>query len=326
MEYSEVYSLLIRYVDGETTAEESAVAEAMLSEDAHLRSEYQLLKDLNQSIASQGDYGISAETELNWQALNAQISEPKLGVTYTWLPTLIKFAAAAVLIFVSIWLILKPGNTEFASFESGKVYISKNHQTQVIKLEDGSRIVLNENSQLSIDKKFNGKNRLVDLKGEAYFEVAGNKNVPFIVKSGNSMTTVIGTEFEIDAKNPARFVISLYKGKIQFEAENKKAELNAGEIIVFSNTTQKIEKQKIANLVADTWTIAGLSFKDTPLIQITQALESAHSIQISVPLSLQNERYTASFDGLSLTSAIQLLEELTEVKISKKDSKYILIP
>lgn len=326
MEYSEIYSLLIRYVDEETTAEESAIVEAMLSTDIHLQTEYQILKELNQSIVFPSDYSVSAETESNWISLSTQLDEPKSVTTFIWLPTLIKFAAAAILIFISIWLIFKPINSEFASFESGKLFITKNHQTQVILLEDGSRIVLNENSQLTIDKNFNRKNRLVDLKGEAFFDVAGNIGAPFIVKSGKSMTTVVGTEFEIDAKDPKQFKISLYKGKIQFKAENVSTELKAGEVITYSNINHQIEKEKLSNLAVDSWTIAGLTFKDTPLIQITQALESVHGIQISVPLSIQNERYTASFDSLDLISAIRLLAELTDVKVSKKDSNYILIP
>lgn len=68
-----------------------------------------------------------------------------------------------------------------------------------ITLPDGSKVWLNSESSLHYPTEFLGKERKVELKGEAYFEVAKRSNQPFIVKSGSNSIEVLGTKFNLDA-------------------------------------------------------------------------------------------------------------------------------
>ena len=70
-----------------------------------------------------------------------------------------------------------------------------------ILLSDGTKVWLNAGSILIFPQKFSGKNRKVFLKGEAYFDVFKNKEVPFIVSTSNINVTVHGTEFNIKDNN-----------------------------------------------------------------------------------------------------------------------------
>jgi transmembrane sensor len=75
----------------------------------------------------------------------------------------------------------------------------KGGQYQIV-LPDGSKVWLNAASTLSFSTSFaSRKNRLVELKGEAYFEVAKDKTKPFIVKSNEQKVEVLGTHFNINA-------------------------------------------------------------------------------------------------------------------------------
>ena len=81
-------------------------------------------------------------------------------------------------------------------------------------LSDGTSVMLNAESELKYPVKFYGKNRIVELKGEAYFEVAHNPLMPFIVKTSSIDTKVLGTKFNVDAYENEDVNITLVQGKI----------------------------------------------------------------------------------------------------------------
>nr|WP_199082259.1 FecR domain-containing protein [Pedobacter sp. ASV19] len=69
-----------------------------------------------------------------------------------------------------------------------------------IRLPDGSKVWLNAASKLIYPVSFNGRGqRVVELSGEAYFEIFKNKLQPFVVKSKNQEVTVLGTHFNINS-------------------------------------------------------------------------------------------------------------------------------
>ncbi|MBO9573775.1 MAG: FecR domain-containing protein, partial [Chitinophagaceae bacterium] len=71
----------------------------------------------------------------------------------------------------------------------------RGRQFQVI-LPDGTKVWLNTASSLKYPTVFQGSTRIVEINGEAYFDVAGNKQMPFIVKiNGGVEVQVLGTEF-----------------------------------------------------------------------------------------------------------------------------------
>lgn len=69
----------------------------------------------------------------------------------------------------------------------------------LVALSDGTRVWLNANTELEFPVSFVGDERVVNLKGEAYFEVARDERKPFIVKTAGMATRVLGTSFNIKA-------------------------------------------------------------------------------------------------------------------------------
>ncbi len=325
MDKNELYNLLIRYIDGEATAEEAGVMEELVQTDAWWKNEFEFLNTLNKQIPASINYSVDAQTNANWDAIKSQIELSNRAKTFKLWPSLAKYAAAAAVVFMAAWFLFKSSTNEFATFDTGKIYKTGAHQTLKVKLEDGTQIMLNENSKLTIDKDYNKTSRLVQLKGEAYFEVSKNPAKPFVTKTKNTFTKVLGTSFEIESLNENLVLVSLYEGKVLFSSGNQKVELKPGQKITYTLKNKSIAKQTFINLAKDTW-VAGLSFKDTKLIDIAKKLEIEYAIKIIIPASKQNENYTVSFEGLDLNASLKLLEELTDSKITKKDSEYILNP
>ncbi len=108
-------------------------------------------------------------------------------------------------------------------------------------LADGSRVWLNAESSLRFPTAFIGKERMVELTGEGYFEVNGSEHYPFLVKKGNTMITVLGTRFNVNAyEDEPAMKITLLGGKVKVERGASQAILGPGEQAVLTNREDKI--------------------------------------------------------------------------------------
>ena len=87
-------------------------------------------------------------------------------------------------------------------------------ETFKVVLSDGTEVLLNSDSRLSYPTVFKGKERVVSLEGEAYFNVTKNTEHPFIVKSGNVQVRVLGTEFNMGSYTPDNVRVTLIEGKV----------------------------------------------------------------------------------------------------------------
>ncbi|WP_417129613.1 FecR family protein [Phocaeicola sp.] len=89
-------------------------------------------------------------------------------------------------------------------------------ETKNIVLEDGTKVWLNENTVLKYPKKFLGNKRMLELDGEAYFEVAKNKQMPFVVEGKTMQIEVLGTKFNFKNRTGCRVAeASLLEGEIR---------------------------------------------------------------------------------------------------------------
>ncbi len=108
---------------------------------------------------------------------------------------------------------------KFASVGNETVAIvTKQNPTGVksqIKLPDGTMVWLNSDSKLLYPEAFTASERKVTLFGEAFFEVVEDKKRPFKVRSGNVLTTALGTSFNIQAEDLV--TVSLTTGKVKVD-------------------------------------------------------------------------------------------------------------
>lgn len=106
-------------------------------------------------------------------------------------------------------------------------------QFQVV-LPDGSHVWLNSVSSITYPSSFSGKDRLVQLKGEAYFEIAKNPEKPFKVDViGKQQIEVLGTHFNVEAYiEDHEIKTTLLEGSVKLMAPNKEVKLKPGQIAV----------------------------------------------------------------------------------------------
>ncbi len=125
-------------------------------------------------------------------------------------------AAAAVLILVAAgWYLFQSAANRPTPVKDFIAFAATKQDIRKVTLPDGSTVILNGNSSISITPGFNNKKREVLLNGTAFFQVAKDPNKPFTVISGRVSTTALGTSFYIhQSSNKAPTTVSLLTGKV----------------------------------------------------------------------------------------------------------------
>ena len=201
-----------------------------------------------------------------------------------------------------------------------------------LKLVDGSQVWLNSGSSLKYPDKFTGNLREVFLNGEAYFEVTGNSEMPFIVKTSHLTIKATGTRFNVFGYNSySRSEITLVDGKISVceldTAGNSTllSELNPNQHLVFNKSTKllSINNEDIYKYYA--WKDGKLIFRNEPLSEVVKKISRVFNVDIELQGStLQDYRYRATFEDESLSEILKLLE--LSSPISYKEIKRMPYP
>ncbi len=186
-------------------------------------------------------------------------------------------AAIVVLLGVSFWLF----NREKTALFTDPIVVKEKTS---VELPDGSKVWLNENTKLTYEKLFD--KRVVQLEGEAFFEVAKLQGKPFEIYAGKSKTTVLGTSFNVRAYPKEQAIeIAVEEGKVAFIAQKqvkKLTFLKAGEYAFYLKRTEKIEKANEMNWNAAAWKKRALTFNNTRIKEVIKALERYYNIEIEV--------------------------------------------
>jgi len=169
-----------------------------------------------------------------------------------------------------------------------------------IMLPDGSKIWLNNNSKLVYPKKFNGRERTVELIGEAYFEIQKNYKVPFIVKTSDISIKVLGTKFNVSAyPNDKSIETTLISGKVTVNSnENPEIEnvLNPGESLTYDKFSNKTTIARVDTKFYTYWMKGEFSFKDERFENLAKRIERIYNVEISFEdPKLKEKTYTGNF-------------------------------
>ncbi|RNL87898.1 DUF4974 domain-containing protein [Sinomicrobium pectinilyticum] len=162
-----------------------------------------------------------------------------------------------------------------------------------VTLTDGTVVRLNSGSTLKFPEKFSGNKREVTLEGEAFFEVTRNEKKPFLVKTADLTTRVLGTSFNIKAyREEGEIAVSVATGKVQVVQSSTEAENNGeavsqiilvpNEQVVYRPADQSLEKKEIDAAAITAWKDGVLYFKETPLGEVVKTLERWYGVEIRI--------------------------------------------
>jgi len=193
-----------------------------------------------------------------------------------------------------------------------------------VELPDGTRVWLNAASSLKFPASFTGlKSRVVELHGEAYFEVKHTRSLPFIVKTRQQEVVVLGTHFNVNDYQDADGVrTTLVKGSVLVRR-------NDGRFVVLKPGQQSVLKDQLVVGEADTemvtaWKDGNFLFNDTDLREIMTQLARWYDLDLDYASIPPNRFFTGFISRDSNLSKVLEMLEVTggmKFKIENKTIK-----
>jgi transmembrane sensor len=219
------------------------------------------------------------------------------------------------------------------------------NKSQII-LKDGTKVWLNSGTKIKYPSDYDINTREIFLEGEAFFEVAKNRDKPFLVHASSIIIKALGTSFNVKCyANDNTIVTTLVEGKVQLDRNGDKKGykslfLNPNEKAVFVKSSdqfqveryllEKPEKRTVINTVMPieelpmgiiseiSWKDQKLIFENESLEDLAKRLERWYNVNISIEdEKLKNDRYTGKFvNNESLDQVLNILSRTTEIQYS----------
>jgi ferric-dicitrate binding protein FerR (iron transport regulator) len=188
----------------------------------------------------------------------------------------------AVLIWVAFSGILFIKEYKRDRTENGQIITVTAGQRAEVLLADGSKVWLNAKSTLTGMTGFGQKNRNVELNGEAYFEVAKNTQMPFVVITEHNRIQVTGTQFNVSAYKGSRtFETAVVEGSVNIysrETDEIITKLTENQVIIARDN--KYRKEQLQSHEALRWREGLYCFDDTPFKVLLEKLENYYGVSI----------------------------------------------
>ncbi|WP_316814246.1 FecR family protein [Pedobacter heparinus] len=199
-----------------------------------------------------------------------------------------------------------------------------------IILPDGTRVWLNASSSIKFPMVFSGRERNVEITGEAYFEVVSNPAMPFIVKAGETNIRVLGTHFNVMAYADEQGVnTTLLEGKVKVSSGNTVNVMKPGQQALVLNGTINITTANVEEAVA--WKNGYFYFKDSDIKTVMRQISRWYDVDVEYKGSLPETVFSGKmYRNVNMSKVLEVLSyfkidyNITDSKIHK-GKKTILI-
>ncbi|MFT3822276.1 MAG: FecR domain-containing protein [Chitinophagaceae bacterium] len=214
------------------------------------------------------------------------------------------------------------------------MYTPKGRQFQLV-LPDGSRVWLNAASTIRYPVAFSSKERRVELNGEAYFEVAHDKNWPFYVQTKNQQVQALGTSFNVNAfEEEATEKTTLIEGSVEVNAlTNNQPEkhhplsaiLHPGQQAKLDYHNQHISVANNQSEAAIAWKNGYFSLENLPFDQVMRQLERWYDIQVVYESGVPDLHFVGGISrNMTLAALIRALQ-VSEVHFKIEAGRRLIV-
>ena len=238
----------------------------------------------------------------------------------------------------------KQGNIIASHTKSKIIYEEKNEDEELIyneiivpfgkrfqlQLSDGTVVHLNAGTTLKYPINFSSKKdrEVYLIKGEALFNVAENKNHPFIVNKGNHRIKVLGTVFNVSAyAEDSNIKTVLVSGKVQVntQASKKAIDLKPNQMSVYKKTDETIQVKNVNTALYTAWVQGQIILKRTRFSKIRQKLERHYNVTINNNnKKLDTQLYNINFNNETIEQVLKTLNESFAIEYEIIDNTILI--
>jgi transmembrane sensor len=197
-------------------------------------------------------------------------------------------------------------------------------------LSDGSKVWLNSASSVKFPVSFGGKERVIEITGEAYLEIApqysknSKQRVPFIVKAGGQEITVLGTHFNVNAYDDERSIrTTLLEGSVRVSSGNQSVLLRPGEQSILQD---KFSVHEVNGQEVIAWKDGFFFYRHADITGVMRQLARWYDVEVVYEGANQGQTFTGKIDrNLPLSEVLKILEQ-TKVHFRIEGKKLVILP
>jgi len=325
--------LIIKHIQGETTAAEQSMAEAWISKSPENKRLYETYKGL---LILTNKKKVQFDSDKAWEKLQDRIhsdnhvaARPSASMSRRRIITYATVTGIAAVMLIAIGIF-----SQLQKQPSIKQFTTDMVISDAFLLPDNTSVILNRNSTVKFPEYFTGNVREISIFGEAFFEVSHNPEKPFIIHASGLDIKVVGTSFNVESPEGSGYVkVTVNTGKVLVyptgtlpeKSETDGFFLTAGEIATYSLETGQILKGVNDNLNVLSWKTGVLTFREARMADVLEALETKYQTRFIVDKKdLLNQRLTARFENESLDNVLETLSLIFNLKVEKKDGEIII--
>lgn len=195
-----------------------------------------------------------------------------------------------------------------------------------VVLPDGSKVWLNAASSIKFPSVFTGEVREVELKGEAYFEVAENATMPFKVISNQAQIEVLGTHFNVRAYDDEHIMkTTLLEGSIKISAGKLTNVLKPNDQVVLNDESGMKLFHNVDTDVEIAWKNGVFQFKDTDIKEVMQQAAMWYNLNVSFEAGVQKRYFTGKISRNVKASEFLNMLRYTGVKFRTEGKNIVVI-
>lgn len=203
----------------------------------------------------------------------------------------------------------------------------KGGQYRII-LSDGSHVWLNAASSIRFPTTFPRNERIVELKGEGYFEIEKNAAAPFKVKlEDGAEVEVLGTHFNIMAyKDEAENRTTLLEGSVRVSKNGASELLKPGDQAVLTDKGEILLKKGVDVAAATAWKNGLFLFRSADIKTLMRQAARWYDIEIVYEGGITTDRFSGKISRNSSLQQFLKILQLSDVNYKIQDRKLIITP
>lgn len=315
--------LLVKYLTDNCTEAELQEVELWLDGSVEHQNRLDELRKLWGYTEVEQNYDV----DLAWQNLSQRIKEvesPSGGIVRNLFAKRTSYiAAAAAVLIAAIFITNKLTNDT-------KTLQAKSNAPSETILSDGSKIAVNAGSSITYPRSFGSDQRLVELVGEAFFDVERDTERPFIVRTKKGEVEVFGTSFKLEEKGDSLLLL-VTEGIVALRpiydtVTTKDQMFTAGQQGFLDYRSGKIYRSIETSADALFWYNQSLVFESTPLPEVLRVLEKNYNVRFQFEFAEIKEcLLTTKFESERLEDIIAVIETTFGISIQLEKNQYQVI-
>ena len=315
------YELLAKYLSRQCIQAELEEVNRWLNEDAEHPLLLEKLKLQWEAVQVDASAFVIPDEAAVWNKVQARIRDKVKQVPLYSRSLLIRVSSIAAVIALvlgfSLSFLLNGQKESWQASQFENVVMAPPGQKTQLVLPDGTLVWLNSGSRLSYNYQYSTQDRIVNLEGEAFFDVQKDTQYPFIVKTGAVDVKVHGTAFNVSAyADDEDIMVALLRGKVSLLSAKDQ------QLLTYLSPDQEATVSKSSLLchvetcdaeIEASWHHNLLKFDGASAEEVWKKLERWYGVHINVQNMPVSKRYGLTIKEESLREMLELINSITPI-------------